>query len=386
MQTPSRSLVLLSGYTYTSAVLIVSILFWAFGLPGMLLHAEASQLTSVRDILSTTKPGVSANHILRFGTPTGVPADGSTIEVDIPAGFDVSTITEDDVDVTDDGVDLTTDTVCGAVQAAVSVSGQKIIIEICTGGGGAIAATSVIEVEIGLQATFSGAGAHQITNHINVGEYAVGIGGTMEDEGFTRIVIMDTVEVSGVVENFLDFEIAGVGPNKSVNADAILTFASTTATSMPFGLVTPSTEYVLAQDLSVSTNSKNGFMVTVFTEGDLVSTTGASINSFADGTGVEIPEAWSEPASQSGSPDTYGHWGVTSEDTTLSDDDSFGDALYAGNFVSNPREVMFATSSADGTTPGIGATRVGYKMEISMMQEAATDYRTQLVYIVTPVF
>lgn len=386
MKTPSRSLALPSGYMYISGVLIVSILFWALGLPGILLHAEAAQLTSVQDILSTTKPGVPANHTLRFRTPTGVPADGSTIEVDIPNGFDVSLITEDDIDIADDGVDLSTDTVCGAVQAGVTIVDQKIIVEVCTGGGGAISATSILEIEIGLHATFSGTGAHQITNHATVGEYEVGIAGTMTDEGFTRIVIIDTVEVTGAVENFLDFEVSGVGPNQSVNADPILTFASTTATSMPFGLVTPANEYVLAQDISVNTNSKNGFVVTVFTDGDLMSTTGATINSFVDGAGVEIPEAWKEPASLPGLPDTYGHWGITTEDTSLSDDDSFGDALYAGDFILNPREVLFATSSADGTTPHIGKTRVGYKMEIGMMQEAAVDYRTQLSYIITPVF
>ena len=38
-----------------------------------------------------------------------------------------------------------------------------------------------------------------------------------------------------------------------------------------FGTVTPGTEYVLAQDLSVTTNSVNGFSVTVTAEGDLAS-------------------------------------------------------------------------------------------------------------------
>jgi hypothetical protein len=355
-------------------------------MPGFLLRVHAEQLTSLRDTISTTKLGIGSNHTIRFGTPTGVPDDGSTIEIDIPAGFNVSAIIEDDIDITDDGVDLTTDTVCGSAQVAVSVSSQKIIFELCNGGGGVIGATSVIEIEIGLQATFSGTGAHQITNHTNVGEYEVVVGGTMADEGRTKIVVIDSVTVTGEVNTFLDFHILGVDENEMVNADTMHTFATTTATTVPFGLVSNGNEYVLAQDLTVSTNSTNGFMVTVFADGDLQSTSGATINSFTDGTGVASPVPWDSPLGQSGLIDTYGHWGITTEDNSLSDNDSFGDALYAGNFINTPREVMYATSSADALTPHIGATRVGFKMEISALQEAARDYTTRLLYTVTPTF
>ena len=98
------------------------------------------------------------------------------------------------------------------------------------------------------------------------------------------------------------------------------------------------------------------------------------------------PLGWAPPAGTNGNTDTYGHWGITTEDVTLSDNDSFGNALYVGNFINNPREIMYATSSADGTTAHIGATRVGYKMEITFMQEAGNDYSTTLTYIATPMF
>jgi hypothetical protein len=114
--------------------------------------------------------------------------------------------------------------------------------------------------------------------------------------------------------------------------------------------------------------------------------TGATINSFNDGTATATPIAWVAPSALYNQPDTYGHWGVTTEDNSLSDNDSFGNALYAGNFITTPREVFYATSSADGTTPNTGLTRVGYKLRISTLQEAAADYSTRLIYIATPVF
>jgi hypothetical protein len=361
-------------------------LSWALGLPGILLRVQAFQLSNVSDALSTTKPGIGSNHTVRLTTPTGVLDDGSTIDITLPDGFDMSSITEDDVDIADDGSDLTTDAVCGAVQAAVTTSGQHLIIEICNAGGGAIAAASVISIEIGLHATASGAGSHQIINHANVGDYGLTIDGTMEDSGFTRIVIVDSVNVSGAVETYFYFQISGVNADQVVNADPVHTFATTTATTVPFGMVNVDTEYLLAQDLSVTTNSENGFTVAVYADTDLISTSGATIDSFTDGTAVSLPTTWNNPSAQYGSPDTYGHWGLTTEDVSLTDNDSFGDALYVGNFINTPREVMYATSSADGSTPNIGSTRVGYKMEVTTMQEASTDYSTRLVYIATPTF
>ncbi len=355
-------------------------------MPGFLIHIEAAQLDTISDTISTSKPGVVSNHTIEFTTDNGVLADGSTIDVVFPSGFDMTLITEDDVDIEDDGVDMTTAATCGAVNAAVSTSSQTVTIEICSGGGGTIASSSVVTIEIGDHATADGTGANQVLNHSDVGDYELAIQGTMTDEGFTRIVIIDTVVVTGAVDTYLEFVITGVDKGETVNADATATFATTTATSVPFGTVAAGTQYVLAQDLAVTTNALEGFTVTVSAETDLTSTNGATIDSFTDGTGTSTPIAWQGPSAQPGSPDTYGHWGLTTEDISLSDDDSFGDALYVGDFIGNPREVMYSTSSSDGTTAHIGSTRVGYSLQTSVMQEAATDYQTNLTYIVTPVF
>ncbi|MBP9760172.1 MAG: hypothetical protein KBD24_02265 [Candidatus Pacebacteria bacterium] len=387
MFSPSRGHRSHPWYSYTARVLSLALVVWVTGLPTMFSYVYAEQLDTLTDTLSTSKPGVSANHTIAFETPTGVPADGSTIVITLPNGFDMSTIDEDDVDITDDGVDLTTAATCGAVQAAVSTSTQTITIEICNGGGGAVVANSVIVIEVGTQATASGSGTHQIVNHASVGSYELGITGTMADEGYTRLVILDSVTVSGAVDTYLEFTIDGVNAGGTVNQDAVALTGTSTATSVPFGTVqVAGGGYVVAQDLAVTTNAVNGFIVTVEASDDLRATNNATINSFTNGTGTATPIAWVGPSAITGSPDTYGHWGVTTEDNSLSDNDSFGNALYVGNFINNPREVMYSTSSADGATQHIGATRVGYKLQISVMQEAARDYRTTLTYVVTPTF
>lgn len=385
MKSLSRSEALHPWYIRTATVLAVALVAWATGVPRTLFFANAAQLQQFSDTLSTSRPGLPSDHTMRFTTPSGVAADGSTIVITMPSGFDVSALGEDDIDVADDGVDLTTAPTCGATQAAVSTSTQTITITVCSGGGGAIASGSVVTIEVGTHATSSGAGVHQIVNHASAGSYELNIA-TPSDTGSTELIVVDAVTVSGQVDMYLDFSVDGVNAGQAVNADATLTFATTTATSVAFGTVAPDTAYVLAQDLAVTTNAVGGFTVTVEAAGNLQSLGGATIDPFVDGTGTSTPIVWAAPSSTVGLPDTYGHWGVTTEDTTLSDNDSFGNALYVGDFVDEPREVMYATSSADGSTPDVGTTRIGYRLEISAMQEAARDYTTSLTYVVTPVF
>jgi hypothetical protein len=76
---------------------------------------------------------------------------------------------------------------------------------------------------------------------------------------------------------------------------------------------------------------------------------------------------------------------VTSEDADLNGDE-FGTALYAGDFATTSRVVFSNNSISDGATPNIGSTRVGFKIEISALQEPGTDYTNQFTYVCTPLF
>ena len=79
--------------------------------------------------------------------------------------------------------------------------------------------------------------------------------------------------------------------------------------------------------------------------------------------------------------------GITSEDESLSSAGvEFYNDLWAGDFVGNPREVMYHDGPADGATVGIGSTTVGYQVEITDFQEAGTDYTANLTYVATPTF
>jgi hypothetical protein len=75
---------------------------------------------------------------------------------------------------------------------------------------------------------------------------------------------------------------------------------------------------------------------------------------------------------------------LTSEDSDLNAGE-FGSDEWVGNLEA-PRQVFSHDDVADGSTPDIGVTDVGYQIEISSFQEAGSDYSNTLTYVATPTF
>jgi hypothetical protein len=211
------------------------------------------------------------------------------------------------------------------------------------------------------------------------------ITGSNGDVGDTRIAILSNVTVTAAVDTSFTFTVTGLATSTSVNGDT--TTGSTTATSIPFGTITPGPggAKVMGQHLAVTTNASGGFSVTVVENQNLTSSTGADIDLFQDGAATAVPISWVSPAGTIGNENTYGHIGVTSADTTLSAGAEFSGTKYAGNF-NTPRQVFYNATPADGTTAGVGATDVAYKLEITSLQEAGSDYTNTLTYVATPTF
>ena len=360
-------------------VLIAAILLWTVGLPFGIGRAHAASLTTVKDTITDSRPSVVANHTIDFTTPTGI-TSGQTITITFPAGFTMSSIAFGDVDLKDDGTDLAFAATASGATWGAAVSGQVLTL---TNGTTAVAAGSVMELQIGTIATFGTAGTSQITN-TTAGSYVISLGGTSADAADLRIAIIDAVTVTASVDTSLTFTVAGVASGQAVNGDAVTTSAGATATALPFGTLTPGTAKTLAQTLSVTTNATNGFAVTVIQNQNLVSANGADIDTFKDGASTATPTAWTTPLGTLGTEATYGHYGVTSEDSDLNTDE-FGTALYAGN-LATARTVFSHTGPADGSTANKGQTRVAVKIQVTALQEAATDYNNRLTYVATPTF
>jgi len=372
----------------TAVVAILSIVLWSIGFPAF-RFAEAANVTSFSNTLSDSAPGVESNHTLSFVTPTGLAAT-ELISIDFAtSGFSgIGLITASDIDLVVDSVEQ--DLVNGAASGSnwgVVAAGTVITLE---SGTSTISATATVVIRIGTNATHGAPGANQITNP-TVGSYEITVAVGNSDTGATRVAIVDSVTVTATVQTIFNFTVSAVVSGLSVNGAT--TTATSTITTIPFGVLAVDTPATAAQDLVVSTNAANGFVVTVITDQQLTSANGADIDGFANGQYTETPLEWSAnpPASTLGQEETYGHWGITTNDPTLSPSltDLFDASTTGQLYVSastTPVEVFRHNGPTDGTNQGIGQTRVGYTVEISALQEAGNDYTATLTYVATPVF
>jgi hypothetical protein len=350
---------------------------------GVYTTAQAADLPNISNTLSDSDPGATPSHTIRFTVPTGssiAPGDDITVSFDTKddgaggqdfAGGNIGAVISDNSDLLY-GV---------AVPAAVAPTFESADNDSFTISGVTASAGQIVEIVVA-----SGV----ITNPATVDSYEieVAIANAGSDSGRTRVAIVDNVLVSAIVDTVFDFTVSGLGTTTSVNGTT--TTGATTPTEINFGTLIQNEPKSLAQRLNVRTNARNGFVVTVEADGDLESGNGAIIDSFADGSDEADPTPWVAPTNDIGDPTTWGHWGLTSNDSDLN---SLG-GFYAGEFDPNdfiavaiaPREVFHHNGPSDNVLQDVGQVDVLYQIVITPLQEAANDYNTTLTYIATPTF
>lgn len=372
-----------------ATLVVISLVLMTVGFNAFNSKAEAANLTNFSDTLSDSDTGgTPSNHRFQFVTPNGVLA-GQTIVINFPAGFNLNGgaaagadgLDYLDIDLLDDASEITLGPSAAGPTWGVATTSNSITF---TSASGVIGSSSVILIEIGTNATTAATGNTRILNPAAAGSYELTINGSMADSGQTRVAIVDDVVVTANVDTTFTFTVSGLPNGTSVNGSPTTTSTTTTATTLPFETLTANTSKVLAQQLNVTSNAINGFVVTVEQSQNLLSSTGADIDGFRNGAYNNTPVAWSSPTNVIGSENTWGHWGLTSEDINLNGDE-FGSDLWV-SASTTPRQIFSSTSTADGVTDHIGKTVVGYQAQISALQEAGDDYTTTLTYIATPTF
>ena len=379
---------LLRDSSMTVALIVtVALLLWMTGLPMLMNTARAAALTTVSDVISDSDLSASADHTITFTTPTGIAASG-VFTVTFADAFGLDTIDFDDIDLADDTVDVVLAAAASGASWGVANDGSEVLT--FTNGSGAVAAGSIIVIQIGDHSS-QGTGATQITNPSSAGTVSVVIGGGFGDAGTAMVAIIDDVVVSASVGTSFTFAITGVasGTAGKVNGEGDsggTTDVTTTPTAIPWGTLTAATDYLAAQKLAVTTNASNGYTVTLIMDQRLTSSAGDTINFFDDGTPATDPANWSDPATTLGSPDTYGHMGFTSDDANIAAADLFNAGEWAGDALAGDHIVLHHTGPSDGSTQNSGMAHVGFRIKTSALQEAGSDYTAQLTYVATPIF
>ncbi len=367
-----------AGSKAIAMLLATALLLWMVGAQFIGKQAKAANVIEFSDLISDSVSDQPANHTLDFILPNGM-VSGQTLDITFEAGIDLSALAAGDVDVAINGAATATAAAAGAGVfglTLVTPDAQSLRLTSPTDN---VASSSRLTVRIGDHTL---AGVNQIVNPTATTSYTVDIAGTIPDSGQTRIAITDSVLVTASVPTRFDFVVNGTPSGFVIPGVATTTTASTDSTSLPFGVLTSNVSKTLAHQLNVDTNAANGFVVTVEQSQDLQSSTGAVIDSFTNGSYLDTPTAWTAPGNNIAQDNTWGHWGLTSDDDGYNA--GVNDRWVAAS--TTPRIIFTHASATDGVTNDIGSTTIGYQIQISPLQEAGNDYNTTLTYIATPTF
>jgi len=382
-------------------IVAVSLLLWMTGLPVWMNTASAASLASVSDRLSDSDLSVSANHTIKFTTQSAIDAS-STIVITFDSNFGTASFANtdaNDYDIATSTADIVVNANGGCAASGntefeiSSITSDVFTFTHCNGTN-ALPASTVVTIEIGTNATFGATGDTQITNPASANSYKNTVTAPAADSADFQVAIIDDVTVTATVDTNLTFTIAGVTDGAAINGDAVN--SSTTgasATALAFNTLVVDTAEVMGQELTVATNAKNGFTVTLFFDQALTNTAGDTIDFFKDNSQTASSTAWASPAKTLDTVTTYGHMGFTSDDSDIGTNQGatkdFGTALYAGDGLAadgSRHVVLDHTGPSLATVQDKGKARVGFKIEITSLQEAGNSYTAQLTYVVTPTF
>lgn len=412
-----RKLLKVQGvFTLSFALLMFLTGGYFFSIPQF---AHAAALTSLSDTISDSTPGANANHTFLFVTAFGLQASTEviTLTFDNSPQFDLTGITEDDVDIAYDDdnacdgswTEITTLGTADATNYGVSISGQVITITHSTGDTDQdIPAGRCVQIEIGANATASGTGSNQINNASKVASvgtadvYTIDIlvdGGGTDDSGTAMTASIEGVDVSVSVAETLSFVIAAVASGACADGKADGTSVTTTVSgtiTVPFGAATVDTLYNGCLDLTVSTNATDGYTMTV--EKDVLLTSGS--DTIADGVcdascSSTVVDTWTT-VTQNGFgyclEDTNGN---AAETTDSSDDSGTGatdwvDANQCDHVTTPAFKLIPTTTTTESVMKSYAAvsgdvTRMLYRVSIDAAQIAGS-YSNIVTYVLTPVF
>lgn len=355
------------GFTHRVVAMLVACatVLWSIGVYST---AQAANLIEVKDTLTDSGPSVTSGHNFSFKIPVGSTVATTTdYVITFPAGFTgVNTVVSGDLVVKKNA------------GAAITIGNFAAGAQTLTFDNVPATSTDVITVELASGKVFNPA-------TIQSYEFLVSVANATNDTGKTRVAIVDYVTVTAIVETKFDFVVSGLA--SSTNVNNATTTGTSSATQIPFGILASGNTYTRGQNLTVLTNAKNGFVVTVQQDGNLQSSTGADIDGFSNGTYVNTPTAWSAPSNSLLLENTWGHWGITSNDSDLNASEfttGGGDKWVAAS--TTPRIIFSHSGPADGLTQDYGDAEVAYRVQISPLQEAGDDYTTTLMYVATPTF
>lgn len=333
--------------------------------------------TKVSYVLSDPLSAKQSTHTIDFKNKATI--SSNDIKIDFyPNGSDKFTVGSLD------HTDLTAITVGGTpwtTEPANSCSGATNSFAMIASDATSITVKPCNPIVSDTQVKFTLGSTHKFTNPTVVGNPAafdikISQAATNQSQKIKVMILPSYVAMTAKVDPIFTFQIASTASGTPVNGTS--TTFTTQDNVIDFGTLVPNAVHTGAQKLIVSTNAINGFTVTAKSDSEFASANGATIDGFNYAAASNTPSLWTAPTSVLNNDRTWGHVGMTSNGNSA----LFNTAnTWVGNFTSAPVPVFVYGSSTRNAS-----TTVGYQIQISDLQEAATDYKTNIIYVATPQF
>lgn len=342
--------------------------------------ATAAPVTVFSVQLSREKASTPGNQTITFTIPTDI-ASGETMILTYDNSTSIAAALDfEDIDLKDDGVDLTLAAApSGSTWGVVRTSATVITF---TNGTTAITSGSVLEIQIGTNATFGSSGVEQITNG-PAGTTTLVLSGTMGTPDITGTASMsinddDQVTVTATVNQTITFDLDTSVADGETSTPYSVALGTITTTDTRVSGSTDSINMIIAEG---DTNASGGMVVTVRNANGangLVSTSvpADNINS-ADGDMIDGTE-------------NYGLCVITAGLTGFSIDTAYTSTDCATNSETNDVEAL--TTAGENILNSAGAPLSNGHAEISVNAAIAgatvahSDYTDTLTFIATGTF
>ena len=190
------------------------------------------------------------------------------------------------------------------------------------------------------------------------------------DNALTQFINTTGSTLSLTVSPTLSFAINGI--NSGTGCDGATTTGTSTATTIPFGTVTPAANAVVCQDLQAATNATDGYTIYLRYTGKPAN----GSNTIADAPGSNAsPAAFPSPGTAA--------YGYTTSDSTL--------GTGTANRFTSPSQEWAAATTSDAEVAyepaGVASTNydIAHQVGIAATTLAGT-YTTTIIYTCTPIY
>jgi len=350
---------------------------------------KAGTISSYKDTLSDSRPSpVKSNHTIQFTIATAVHAS-DTVTITFASGFTIGSVDYTDIDLKDDGTDLTLAATPGSgAGSALGAAFSGQVLTITENDTDTIAASSVVNIEIGTNATYGVTGDQQIQNP-TAAVYSITIGGTFGDTGTIKVAIITGVTVSATVSEALTVTVAAVA-DTSCTVTGGTSKVTTTSSTVPFGSVTTEDFYDGCQSLTVNTNAASGYSATIQETDQLTSGSYQIADGTCDGSCSDTTAAtWATDTNNGFAycmDDISGDAAYTADNTGWATNNQCGGSNQSFKTIADAgaSETAQAVMSSAGAISGDNSY-VGFRLSVDAAQQPGT-YSNTVVYIVTPTY